>query len=82
MINVDVSSQTPPLVEEEAPFQHIKCLETTKICSWDLRGPDTKIDCPGDGQQQFTGLEWAPKYIACDCMLPGATETLLTSQHK
>jgi hypothetical protein len=52
--------QTPPLVEEEAPFKNTKViLERIQIWSWVPTGPETKNDCAGEGQQHITALqEW------------------------
>jgi hypothetical protein len=38
----DSSSQTPPLTEEEAPFQHINCLGTNKNMIIDSDGARNK----------------------------------------
>jgi hypothetical protein len=36
--------------------EHINVLETAKIWSWVLIGPETKNDCTGKGKQQITAL--------------------------
>jgi hypothetical protein len=54
---VTSSSQTPPLVEEEAHLKTRKSVETTKIRSRVPTGSNTKNDCAGEDQQQFTGLD-------------------------
>jgi hypothetical protein len=47
------SSQTLPLVKDEAPFQITQKSEKNKYM---IMGPETKNDFADDGQQQFTGL--------------------------
>jgi hypothetical protein len=34
--------------------------------SWVSMGPETKNDCAGEAQQQFTGLEWYESTISGD----------------
>jgi hypothetical protein len=34
--------------------KHVKVLERIKIWSWLPKGPETKANCAGEGQQQFT----------------------------
>jgi hypothetical protein len=54
---VDSSSQTPPLVEEEAPFKNTQVvLERTEIWPCVSTGPEIKKDCAGEGHQQFTAI--------------------------
>jgi hypothetical protein len=51
---VTSSSQTPPLVEEEAPFQNMqKVLERIKIWTLVPTGPETKIDCAGEANSNL-----------------------------
>jgi hypothetical protein len=48
----------PPLDEEEIPFLNTQIvLEPIKFWLWVSTGAETKNDCPGEGQQQFTGHE-------------------------
>jgi hypothetical protein len=56
--------QIIPLVEKETPFQNTKMvLERTKIKPRVPTGLETKNDCAGDDQQQFTGMDWIrPKF--------------------
>jgi hypothetical protein len=51
-----VNSQTPFLVDEEAPIQ--KSLGRINTWSWFPTGPQTKKNYAGEGQQEFTGLDW------------------------
>jgi hypothetical protein len=44
------SSQTPPLFEEEAPFQNSKSLEKNKNMAMVPAGPKTMFDCADEGQ--------------------------------
>lgn len=53
LAEVDSSSRTSPLIEEEAHFRTHKCLEMNKNM---VMGPNTKNDCDGKGQQQITAL--------------------------
>jgi hypothetical protein len=52
------NSQTPPLVEEKAPFQNTQQYGNNKNMVMGSDGSETKNDCVGEGQQQFTGLDW------------------------
>jgi hypothetical protein len=52
------SSETPPLGEHEPNFQTHKILRRIKIWSWVPTGSETKNDCAGEDQQQFSGLNW------------------------
>jgi hypothetical protein len=56
-------SQIPPLVEEEVPVsKYVQVLERTELWSRDSPGPEIKIDCAGEGQQQFTRLTDRPEW--------------------
>jgi hypothetical protein len=47
-------SSDPSFLEEEAPFfKKRKSLERTKIWPWVLMGSEIKIECGGEGHQQF-----------------------------
>jgi hypothetical protein len=56
---VTSSSQTRSIAEEEAHLKTRKSLERTKIWSWIPKGPETKNDCAGEDQEQFTMLDWS-----------------------
>jgi hypothetical protein len=66
---VTSSSQIPPLVEKETPFQNTKSLgNKQKIRSCVPTGAETKTDCADEGRQQFTRPEWqtfAPIFFHC-----------------
>jgi hypothetical protein len=54
------SSIRPLLSSKRRPhFKTRKYMQRTKILSWVPTGPDTKYDCAGEDQQQFTGLDWS-----------------------
>jgi hypothetical protein len=48
------TSETRPLVEEQAPYRNTyKYWKEQNVAT----GPETKIDCAGEGPQPFTGLD-------------------------
>jgi hypothetical protein len=48
----------PLLSSKRRPnFKTCKSLKWTKIWHWVLTEPETKNDCAGEGQQQFTGVD-------------------------
>jgi hypothetical protein len=49
-------SETPSVVEEEAPFQNTQKSRNNKNMVMVPNGDPTKNDCAGEAQQQFTGL--------------------------
>jgi hypothetical protein len=56
------SSQTPPLVEEEAGGPISKVWNEQKFDHGSHTGPDTKNNCAGEGQKQFTGPAYLSAY--------------------
>jgi hypothetical protein len=51
------STQSPSLVEEEAPSQNTSGKNKNIVTV--TTGPEMKNDCAGEDQHQFTGVDWS-----------------------